>query len=509
MVRSLGQALIQFLYRRTVRVLAVLLFLGGIAAVAHLSQLSKELIDFQALASARLYAQVLSEARTLYNSTAVQAIEGLPNVRVSHEHGDLAGVVPLPATFLIELGNEIQERNENLSVRLFSDYPFPWRAEEGGPRDDFERAAIAQLRRNPKEPYTRTETFRGQRAFRYAQADVLKPSCVGCHNTHPDSPKRDWKVGDVRGVLEITQPLDSFLAKTQEGTRRTAFAFGLLGVLAMAGIGTTVARIKQTSRELERQVRHRTADLQQANQSLAKERATADRLLLNILPMPIAERLKQDPGAIAQQFDRVTVLFADIVGFTEFSSRTPPEELVHWLNQIFSTFDELADRHGLEKIKTIGDAYMVVGGLPDKRDDHAEAIAEMALDMLTAAAKFCPRSPFYATDCLQLRIGINTGMVVAGVIGTKKFIYDLWGDTVNVASRMESLGAPDRIQVTKAVYERLKDSYDFEARGPVEVKGRGQMETYWLLGRKGEPRGEKAAIAPGPEAGSKLDLDRC
>ncbi|MEG4104562.1 adenylate/guanylate cyclase domain-containing protein [Microcoleus sp. S13_C5] len=218
----------------------------------------------------------------------------------------------------------------------------------------------------------------------------------------------------------------------------------------------------------------------QAEAALRLEQEKSDRLLLNVLPQPIADRLKQDQSIIADTFAEVTVLFADIVGFTQISSQISPQELVSLLNDIFSTFDRLAEKHGLEKIKTIGDAYMVVGGLPMPRSDHAEAIAQMAIDMQQAITDF---SNIQNQD-FSIRIGINSGPVVAGVIGIKKFIYDLWGDTVNTASRMESHGKPGCIQVTSAIYDILQDKYVFESRGAIEVKGKGEMNTYFLTGIK-------------------------
>ncbi|HBK99907.1 MAG TPA: adenylate/guanylate cyclase domain-containing response regulator [Microcoleaceae bacterium UBA10368] len=206
----------------------------------------------------------------------------------------------------------------------------------------------------------------------------------------------------------------------------------------------------------------------------------SDNLLLNILPAAIVEALTKGENTNAERFESATVLFADIVNFTSLASRISPLELVKFLNQIFSKFDELTQKHGLEKIKTNGDAYMVAGGLPVPRPDHAEAIANMALDMQEAIADF-------QTDTgepLQIRIGINTGPVVAGVIGTKKFSYDLWGDTVNVASRMESQGLPGFIQVTTAVYDQLKNNYVFEERGSISVKGKGETIAYLLTGKK-------------------------
>ncbi|MBD2578544.1 adenylate/guanylate cyclase domain-containing protein [Oscillatoria sp. FACHB-1406] len=217
-----------------------------------------------------------------------------------------------------------------------------------------------------------------------------------------------------------------------------------------------------------------------AEHALRLEKRKSETLLLNILPKPIVEQLKQVNGSLAQQFPEVTILFADLVGFTSLSAQMQPIELVALLNQIFSAFDRLAEKHGIEKIKTLGDAYMAVGGLPIYRENHAEAIAEFAIEMQAAIAQL----QLELNKPLQMRIGINTGSVVAGVIGIKKFIYDLWGDAVNVASRMESLGEPGKIQVSAQTYQRLKRKFFFERRGKIQVKGKGTMTTYWLLGRK-------------------------
>jgi class 3 adenylate cyclase len=219
-----------------------------------------------------------------------------------------------------------------------------------------------------------------------------------------------------------------------------------------------------------------------ANHLLAQEREKSEQLLRNILPGPVADRLKAQPGTVAESFAEVTVLFADLVDFTSLSARLSPEGTVTLLNEVFSCFDSLAEKHSLEKIKTIGDAYMVVGGLPAPRSDHAELVAAMALDMQAAIAGFSGQ----AGEPLRLRIGINSGPVVAGVIGTKKFIYDLWGNTVNMAYRMESHGVAGGIQVTEATCARLRDRYRFEERHLTNVKGKGDMTAYLLLGPKAD-----------------------
>jgi class 3 adenylate cyclase len=217
---------------------------------------------------------------------------------------------------------------------------------------------------------------------------------------------------------------------------------------------------------------------ERAHVLLAEERERSERLLLNVLPAPIAERLKRESGVIAERCPEVSVLFADLAGFTPAAERLPPEEVVSLLDGIFSEFDELVAKHGLEKIKTIGDGYMVAGGIPVHVPDHADRIADLALAMQEAMA-----SRVSSVD-LVLRVGIDTGPVVAGVIGRSRFGYDLWGDTVNTASRMESHAPPGTIQVTERTAAVLADRYELERRVDVEIKGKGPMTTYLLLGRR-------------------------
>jgi class 3 adenylate cyclase len=221
--------------------------------------------------------------------------------------------------------------------------------------------------------------------------------------------------------------------------------------------------------------------IQGLQNALRKEKEKSESLLLNILPKAIVEELKQKPSATPKQFEEASFLFSDIARFTPATSSMTPADVVDLLNQVFSVFDQIAERHGVEKIRTIGDSYFMASGLPVERDDHAEAIAEMALDMQQAIASF----HWPDGEPLRLRVGINTGgPIVAAVIGIKKFAYDVWGNPVNIASRMESQGEPGKIQVTEATYERLKDKYELEKRGAIAVKGKGEMITYWLKGRK-------------------------
>lgn len=223
------------------------------------------------------------------------------------------------------------------------------------------------------------------------------------------------------------------------------------------------------SRTLEDKVRERTAQL-------AAEKAKSDNLLLNILPSSIANRLKKKEGTIADRYDEVTVLFSDLVGYTVFSAKHTPKQLVYKLNILFGRFDDLLDHYNIEKIKTIGDALMLVSGAPRRIKNHAKEMAKMALAMYDTLDAF---NEEYG-EALDLRIGIHTGPVVAGVMGKKKFTYDLWGDAVNTASRMESTGIPGIVHISETTYKKLKDDFSIENRGVIDVKGKGQMNTYIL-----------------------------
>ncbi|TAE26908.1 MAG: hypothetical protein EAZ92_10135 [Candidatus Kapaibacterium sp.] len=248
-------------------------------------------------------------------------------------------------------------------------------------------------------------------------------------------------------------------------------------------VTTRTSELREANVELQ-QINHKLSDslneIQILSSVLDGERNKSEDLLLNILPPSIAERLKWGETTIVDTFESATVLFSDMVGFTKIASRVTPEELIIMLNRMFSVFDQLAEVHGVEKIKTIGDAYMAVAGVPIPNDEHAAAIAAMALDMQLAIKELAEAENLP----ISIRVGMHSGYLTAGVIGEKKFAYDLWGDTVNTASRMESSGEAGRVQCSEATYLLLKEKYDFEERGMIEVKGKGAMKTYFLVGKK-------------------------
>jgi adenylate cyclase len=277
-------------------------------------------------------------------------------------------------------------------------------------------------------------------------------------------------------TLGLAGVLDPIVAnKTAEIPAAVIVLFFVLNVLGVTG--TCYVLLQYFVRERERYAA-----------ALAVEQERSERLLLNVLPEPIAERLKAGESDIADSASEVGVLFADIAGFTPMAESMSPREIVRMLDEIFSAFDRLALQHQVEKIKTIGDAYMAASGLLESSPDHADDLARLALDMREEIDQRA------ASSSITVRIGIDIGPVVAGVIGRSKFIYDLWGDTVNAASRMESHGLPGAIQVTERAYERLANGFEFEPRGVIDVKGKGPMRTYLLIGALAE------AEAPGRRA---------
>ena len=280
-------------------------------------------------------------------------------------------------------------------------------------------------------------------------------------------------------LLAMSGSFDYYLADVELQTKtqipiRTAVVFFALNFAAVSTIVFLLLRFATVEKQKAQ------ARLSEAHRLLQIEQERSERLLLNILPGPVAERLKSSNQTIADGFADVTVMFADIVNFTHIAEGMAPTQVFAMLNRIFSSFDELAEKFGLEKIKTIGDAYMVAGGLNDGDTDYSAAIADMALAMRDIL-----RNDFTVNEShLEVRIGIGTGPVVAGVVGKKKFIYDLWGDTVNIASRITSEGVPGMIQVDATTHRRLKEHFDFHEPQTIYLKGKGETEVHRIIGRK-------------------------
>ena len=261
---SLRETLPDLLFRRTVTVLTVIFCLGILIVFGNMYYFSQQLVKTQALESAKQSASSLKKARALYHSEIVTPLMKSNLVKISHDYAEKEGAIPLPVTYLKALGHQISQSNNGMDLRLYSDYPFPWRREESGIKDEFEQEALEFLRQNPESSFYRLERVAGRPVLRYAEADVMKPRCVGCHNTYPGTPKTDWKVGDVRGVLEINlslQDIGKYINKSLKGTLMLLFTMSVVGV---AGLAMSIRRIRQYSRELEKRVEVRQQTMEQA-----------------------------------------------------------------------------------------------------------------------------------------------------------------------------------------------------------------------------------------------------
>jgi signal transduction histidine kinase len=265
-LKRLWAACLLPLYKHTILVLSLIFCSGTLLALWYLTHATTTLVQSAALQGITMHAESLMELRNLYTSEVVDRLSG-HNIEVTHDYLDKPGAIPLPATFSLELGRRISLRGSGMVVRLYSNYPFPWR-KDGGAHDDFEQQALAALQANPQQPYYRFEEFQGRASLRYATADVMHAECISCHNTRPDSPKRDWKVGDVRGVLEIIRPLDNVVAQSRTDLRDVFILFGVLLTLGLGALALVVTRLRRVSVELEDQVAQRTTQLAAANQEL-------------------------------------------------------------------------------------------------------------------------------------------------------------------------------------------------------------------------------------------------
>ena len=260
--------LMRLFLTKTVLILTILFSFGVSIGLLNMHYLSTKLIEFHALENVKLYAKSIQTAVTLYSKHVVNHIKELDNIKITHNYLGQKGAIPLPATYSMELGKQISKDNPGMSVRLYSDYPFPWRKADGGPRDKFEKVALEYLRNHTQKEYFRFEKLNNRKVLRYAKASVMEASCVQCHNSYPGSPKVDWKVGDIRGVLEIIQPLDIYVSETQNGLRSTFLMLGGMSLLAISGLTLVINRCRQTTQVLEFIVQDRTAKLQKKTTEL-------------------------------------------------------------------------------------------------------------------------------------------------------------------------------------------------------------------------------------------------
>ncbi len=412
---------------RTILILIGLLFVGATVMIWHVARLQSDLMETMALANADLYTQALAEFRTLYSRDVVARVRR-QGIKVTHDFKKDEKAIPLPATLSMMLGQSIGAHHNGAETRLYSAYPFPWRKEQGGLQDDFGREAWEVLTQNPQQPFFRFEEFKGRPSLRYATADLMRPSCVDCHNQHPDTPKNDWKENDVRGILEIIHPMDTMVTAAQTGTRETFGLMGVLGLLSLGGLALVINKVRRTSVILEERVEKRTAELQKSNQELEKqmlERQQAETAL-----QKSEKRLRQGQkmeaigtlaGGIAHDFNNILWV---ILGNTQRSLRKLGNE-----GPIKSILEEVLT--AAQRAKGLVDQILTFS-----RQDEAE-LQPLNLELVTKEVLKLLRATVPTTVEFRLDIKPDCGAVLGDPTHLHQILMNL---CTNAFQAMEETG---------------------------------------------------------------------
>ncbi len=463
-------------------VLTLLFCIGIGVALSNMSRLSTNLIQAQAVQDVSQHAQALSQAINLYSDTAVDRAKPVNGITVTHDYLTHPGGIPLPSTFAIELGDRISEQDSEMKVRLYSDYPFPWRRAKGGVRDKFEQEALTALRRNSRQPYYQFEQQGKNITLRYGEASIMKPTCVTCHNTHPNSPKKDWEVGDVGGVWEISESLDNFDNKVQSSLRGTFVMLGSLSVLGLSGLSLVVGKLRQTARELEGRVQKRTADLAQVNLDLEKRNHLIRQVFGRYLSDEVVTNLLEAPEGLKLGGERreITILTSDLRGFTSFSERLPPEEVIHVLNLYLEQMADVINQYQGTIDEFMGDGILVLFGAPTPRPDDAIRAVACACAMQLAMGAVQERLRQRGLPLLEMGIGIHTGEVVVGNIGSEKRTkYGIVGSPVNLTYRIEAYTRGGQIFISEEAWQAAGSSVRISSKKQVQPKGVNQPITIY------------------------------
>jgi adenylate cyclase len=462
----------RFLLRRIVLVLALLLCLGAGIALANMSRLSTNLIESQAVQNAALHAQSFQQAISLYSDSAADRAKPVKGITVTHAYLNQPGGIPLPSTFALELGNQISDKNPEMVVRLFSEFPFPWRGARQA--DALEKDAIAFLRKTPRSTFVRFDRKDGHTTLFYGEASIMKQTCVECHNTHPKSPKKDWAVGDVAGVWEIRQPLDQFVEKVNRNLQGTFAMLGSMSVIGLSGLTLVVGRLRQTARELEQRVRERTLDLAQANTDLEKRNSLIRQVFGRYLSDAVVGTLLDQPTGLKLGGDRrtITILTSDLRGFSTLSERLPPEKVIEILNLYLEDMAEVINQYQGTIDEFMGDGILVLFGAPLSQTDDALRAVACACAMQLTMGSVNEKLQALNLPQLEMGIGINTGEVIVGNIGSEKRTkYGVVGSSVNLTYRIESYTQGGQILISDQTRQALGQNVQIMGEKQVHPKG--------------------------------------
>ncbi len=476
LVSSLSSTFLRFLHEHTLWALGILLFSGMFLILGNIFFLAQRTNQNLAVQYAALYVKSIEQVRGEYASEVVSRVAPL-GILVTHDYLDHEGAIPIPATFAIDLSERLSEPESGVKARLYSDFPFPWR-EDGGPHDAFETEALVRLR-SPQyvgEPYFRFEDVDGRYSLRYAKAVTLEENCVGCHNSHPDSPKTDWELGDVRGIQEVIIPMDSSVAAIQEGLLST---LGIMLLITVAGLGilalvisalrSSIRMLSMTNDAYTRFVPHEFLSL------LGKE---------NIIDVRLADHIQRE----------MTILFSDIRSFTTISEAMLPEENFHFINSFLSQLGPTVREHEGFIDKYIGDSIMALF-------DHPNDAVDAAIGLIHQLAAYNQTRGEQGLAEIKIGIGLNTGHLMLGTVGENdRMDGTVISDAVNVASRLEGLTKPYGVTllISESTYRGLAEPERYMVRlmDRVQVKGKTAAVTVYEVfsGDAAEIQAKKLAI---------------
>ncbi|QKQ74991.1 adenylate/guanylate cyclase domain-containing protein [Nostoc sp. TCL240-02] len=489
LINRIWQSLSRLLLQRITLVLTLMLCAAIAIAISNMSTLSSSLIEAQAVQNAALNIQSLTQAFDLYSAAAAERAKVVPGITVTHAYLNTKGAIPLPSTFAIELGEQISEKNAEMSVRLYSNYPYPWRT-KGGAKDEFESDALNFLRENPRQKFYRLEKKNGNTTLRYAQASLMKASCVTCHNTDATSPKRNWEVGDVAGAWEISQSLDNLVTKTNQSLQGTFAMLGGMSVLGLSGLTLVVEKLRENSRNLEHRVKERTTDLAEANTELEKRNQLIRQVFGRYLSDTVVANLLESPEGLKLGGERrkITILTSDLRGFTALSERFPPEEVIHILNLYLEYMADVINHYQGTIDEFMGDGILVLFGAPIAKEDDALRAVTCACAMQLAMGGVNEKMKTLGWPPLEMGIGINTGEVIVGNIGSEKRTkYGIVGSQVNLTYRIESYTSGGQILISEQTFKEVGSSIKIIGQKQVQPKGVSQTitiyEVYGVGGR--------------------------
>ncbi|WP_392482592.1 adenylate/guanylate cyclase domain-containing protein [Nostoc sp. C110] len=489
LINRIWQSLLRLLLQRITLVLTLMLCAAIAIAISNMSALSSSLIEAQAVQNAALNIQSLTQAFDLYSAAAAERAKLVPGITVTHAYLNTKGAIPLPSTFAIELGEQISEKNAEMSVRLYSNYPYPWRT-KGGARDEFERDALNFLKENPRQKFYRLEKKNGNTTLRYAQASIMKASCVTCHNTDATSPKKNWEVGDVAGVWEISQSLDNLVTKTNQSLQGTFAMLGGMSVLGLSGLTLVVGKLRENSRNLEHRIKERTTDLAEANTELEKRNQLIRQVFGRYLSDTVVANLLESPEGLKLGGERrkITILTSDLRGFTALSERFPPEEVIHILNLYLEYMADVINHYQGTIDEFMGDGILVLFGAPIAKEDDALRAVTCACAMQLAMGGVNEKMKALGWPPLEMGIGINTGEVIVGNIGSEKRTkYGIVGSQVNLTYRIESYTSGGQILISEQTFKEVGSSIKIIGQKQVQPKGVSQTitiyEVYGVGGR--------------------------